>query len=143
MRWVTHLDLIIVEGGCYYTHNLPSLKAALPDATIPEFVMLHTANYKGYRATWGVFDGQLYLVGIEGKLKDDKSHRLHTSRELFPKLTFPCPIKSYTGTIELEGRPDDYVIEQEKTIHETTSITLKFEKGKLVDTKKATETRKL
>lgn len=135
-------DLIIVEGHRYYTYELPSLKEAFPDSKLPEFVMLHTANYKGYRATWAIAQGQLFLIGIEGKLKDDDTHRLHRSRELFPKITFPHPVTSFSGTLELEGDSDDYVIEG-KVIHSTESVTITIKDGKVVSTEKKTSTRKL
>jgi len=135
-------DLIIVEGHSYRSHKLPSLKDAFPESKLPEFVMLHTANYKGYRATWAIAQGQLFLIGIEGKIKGDDSHRLHRSKELFPKITFPHPVTSFSGTLELKGGSDDYVI-QGKVIHTTESVKIIIKDGKVTSTKKKTSTRKL
>jgi hypothetical protein len=135
-------DLIIVEGHRYYTYKLPSLKDAFPDTKMPEFVMLHTGNYKGYRATWAITQGQLMLVGVEGKIKGDESHRLHRSKELFPKITFPHLVTTFTGTLELDGDSDDYVIEG-KVIHTTESVQIAIKDGKMTSIEKKTSTRKL
>jgi hypothetical protein len=134
-------DLIIVEGHRYYTDEYPSLKEAFPDTKLPDFVMLHTANYKGYRATWAIVDGQLLLIGVEGKIKGDDSHRLHRSKELFPKITFPYRVTSFSGILELKGGSDDYVIEGQ-LIHTTKSVKITLKEGKVTSTKNETSTTK-
>ena len=74
-------DLLILEGACYYTCKLPSLADSLPGVAIPKFRMLTTANYKGYRATWAVIDGQLFLIGVEGKTEGTGGKRMQSMNE--------------------------------------------------------------
>ena len=138
---IQETDLIIVEGHRYYGDKLPSLKEAFPERILPEFVMLSTANYKGYRATWAVVQGQLVLVGIEGKIKGDGSHRLHRSGELFPEITFPHRVTSFTGTLALRGDSADYVIEG-NVMRTIEGVQITFKDGKVTSTEKKTSTLK-
>ena len=125
-------DLIIVEGARYYTYSLPTLAEALPDTDIPEFSMLHTANYKGYRASWAVINNQLFLIGVEGNLLKSHERRLYKSQEIFPTLTFPVKITAFSGVIKLRGRPSDYVVKGQDII-ETTEIELHIKEGSVAE----------
>lgn len=136
-------DLLILEGACYYTYKLPSLADSLPGVAIPKFRMLTTANYKGYRATWAVIDGQLFLIGVEGKTEETGGKRMISTPELFPGVAFPFRVTTFSGQIELEGRHLDYVIDETNIITYTDTLTLTFEKGRVADIKRSTHTEDL
>ena len=136
-------DLFILEGACYYTYNLPSLADSLPGVAIPKFRMLTTANYKGYRATWAVIDGQLFLIGVEGKTEETGGKRMLSTPELFPGVTFPVRATTFSGKIELEGRHLDYVIDDNSIITYTDTQTLTFANGRIADIKRSTHTEDL
>jgi len=121
-------DLIIYEGSRYYTYVLPSLSEALPNIELPNFIMLSTANWDGYRASWAIIENQLFLIGVEGKTKENSGKRMLSSRELFPELIFPVKIVGFSGIIKLNGRMMDYeIVENDKV--ETTEINLQFKNG--------------
>lgn len=136
-------DLLILEGACYYTYNLPSLADCLPGVAIPKFRMLTTANYKGYRAAWAVIDGQLFLVGVEGKTEETGGKRMLSTPELFPGVTFPVRVTTFSGKIGLEGRNLDYVIDENSIITYTDTLILTFEQGRIADIKRSTHTEDL
>ncbi len=125
-------DLLVYEGARHKTYPLPTLAECLPDVKLPEFRMISTANYKGYRATWAVIDNQFYLIGIEGKVKSNQGRRMLSSRELFPKVKFPHKVTSFTGKIEIKGRAVDYVIKG-NVITYTDKIVIEFKNGKVID----------
>ena len=64
-------DILIVRGKRIYTYEMPGLEKAFPDQKVPKFNVISTANYKGYNATWAVMGGQLYLVGLEGLVREE------------------------------------------------------------------------
>ena len=134
-------DIIVVDGAIYYTYNLPSLAECLPNVSIPEFQMLHTANYKGYRATWAVINKQLFLIGVEGKIHETEGKRMHTTSELFPQVYFPHKVTSFSGTIELEGRHLDYIVNADLITY-TDKLVLHFTDGLLINTEKTTHDKK-
>jgi len=94
-------DLLIVHGRRIYTHDMPDLKTAFPNFKIPEFVMISTGNYKGYVATWAVFDKELFLVGIYGQLKG-KNSLIH-DKEVFD-VPFPIKVVGWSGTIKQSNK---------------------------------------
>ena len=134
-------DLIVFEGARYYTYSLPSLAECLPGIKLPDFRMLTTANYKGYRATWAVIDSQLFLIGVEGKVQQNEGRRMLSSHELFLKLTFPHKVTSFSGQIELKGRSLDYEI-RGNTIIYTDKIVLQFKNGKVVKVSRTTHDKR-
>ncbi len=134
-------DLIIYEGARYYTYTTPTLEESVPNISMPKFEMLHSANYKGYRASWAVIDAQLYLIGIEGKLKGRKEDGLLNSRQIFPDLEFPLKIKGYNGTVSFDGRSEDYTMRNGELI-ETIEIELLFKNGVVLDARRETINRK-
>jgi hypothetical protein len=118
-------DLLIFEGQRIYTHSLPALSKAFPDITFPEFSMISTANYSGYRATWATFQKQLYLVGLEARV-DGKTELSHNG-ELLPAHAFPLKVQRWSGTIAQTAKSSSL---NPKTmiwtdITETTTITVK------------------
>jgi len=123
-------DILILEGATYYTHELPPLKMALPGIPIPDFQMITTANWSGYRASWAVIDQQLYLIGVEGKLKSDGGSRVYGSGELFPGVKFPYKVTTFSETVTLDGRREDYVL-RGNVLTYTDKMHIQFGKGKL------------
>lgn len=135
-------DMIVLEGARYFTYDLPSLGECLPGVKIPKFRALTTANWKGYRSTWAVINGQLFLIGVEGKTKETKQKRMLSTPELFPNVTFPFKVTAFSGRIELKGRTLDYVIKG-NTITHTDKLVLEFKNGRMVDLSKTTHDRSL
>lgn len=125
-------DLLILEGQRIYTSSLPSLEEALPDITFPEFTMISTANYKGYRATWATFQKQLYLVGLEGRVEGNDD--LLRNHDLVPEHSFPIKVTGWSGEIVQTNRSSSLDGETRKwtDIEKTTTITV--EKGMVTDT---------
>ena len=127
-------DLIIYEGARYYTSKLPDLSEALLQTKMPEFIWFSTANWNGYRASWAIIDKQLYLVGVEGTVKNDDGARFHSSQELFPDIVFPFKVTNYSGDIVLGGRsPDDDIRDENGDVLKVKKIILKIENGQVND----------
>ena len=88
-------DLIILEGEKIYADQSPGLKDAFPSLDLPEFSEISTANYKGYRPTWATFDGHLYLVGLEARIKGESG--LLGNSKVLKGVKFPIPVTEWSG----------------------------------------------
>jgi hypothetical protein len=66
-----------------------------------------TGLWRGYIGRWEIFDGHLYLVGLQGTLKGGSEATL---ARFFPDATAPVCATWYTGTLRVpEGRLLRYV----------------------------------
>lgn len=111
-------DSIRIEGKEYVlnTNPLDRYLAKLGDAA-PRFESPHTANWRGYVATWEIKDGVLYLRSVEGYRTnpqpddDDETRdgmlRVDGMKELFPSQN-DVVADWYTGALIV---PDGKVVE--------------------------------
>ena len=95
----------------------------------PEFQATCTANWRGYVGEWEIVDGRLYLVALEGHMKDGSEATLETIFPEFPNRVFA---HWYTGTIRV---PQGKLLEYEHMAYESVyerDLILTLEKGCLV-----------
>lgn len=90
-------DLLVIRGKRIFSHDMPSLKEAFPNLTIPEFGMISTSNYKGYTATWGVIEDQLYLIGLEAKKMGEDE--MLWDEKILNGLKFPVKVPEWSGAV--------------------------------------------
>lgn len=90
-------DLLVVRGKRIFTHDAPELKEAFPNLEIPVFVMNSTANHKGYTATWGVIEGQLYLIGLEAR--NEVSGEMQWDEMILKDQKFPVKVVEWSGEV--------------------------------------------
>ncbi len=128
-------DLVIVEGQHIYTHSLLDLDKIFPDRKFPEFEMISTGNWKGYRATWATFQKQLYLVGIEGRVAGKKD--LLRNNELLPGQNFPVKVSVWSGTIVQKRESSEFGGEPMMWSDVTETTTITVTKGVVTDQKVA------
>jgi hypothetical protein len=122
-------DFLIIHGKGIYTDDTPSLKHAFPKLIIPAFGMISTANYKGYSATWAVFEGQLYLVGLEARIRE--SGEMLWDEKVLQGQKFPIKVEEWSGVVRQSSSgssfdPNTGIREQYDRV---TTIT--FENGKV------------
>lgn len=94
---VQERDLLVLEGERIYTYDLPRPEQAFPNIKFPEFEMISTGNYKGYRATWATFGKKLYLIGLEARVHGKEE--LQRNEQLTPNHTFPLKVSGWSGEI--------------------------------------------
>ena len=97
----------------------------------PDFEINCTALWRGYIGTWEIIDNRLYLVGIDGKLKDGSEVTLKSIFPGFPDRVFA---HWYTGELRIpDGKILEYVHMGYGSIYER-DLLLTIEKGVLIDT---------
>ena len=124
-------DVLIIRGKRIYTHDTPGLKEAFPKLSIPEFRMISTANYKGYSATWAVFDEQLYLVGLEALTKDDGE--LLWDERVLKKQSFPLKVSEWSGVVTQSSPVSSFDPNTGKSERYDKVTTITFKKGKVTN----------
>ena len=93
-------EKVIWNGDEYYAEEHPGVLGVFEKGEGPSFVMISTANYRGYRATWEIKDGRLYLRDMVGRTREGDV----TIADVFPKRRPPIPVDWYTGAIIIPGR---------------------------------------
>jgi hypothetical protein len=90
-------ELLVVRGKRIFTHDTPELKEAFPNLEIPKFGMISTANHKGYTATWGVIEGQLYLFGLEAT--NEVNGDILWDEMILKDQKFPVKVVEWSGEV--------------------------------------------
>ena len=80
----------------------------------PSFVPWHTANWRGYVATWEIDDDRLYLMGIVGRIQAGPDpwmdSRMFALDDLFPECGDRVEAKWFTGQLRVpRGEVVNYV----------------------------------
>jgi hypothetical protein len=83
----------IGERLCYEGREVSMCSEPLGDyfallGTEPEFSVECTALWRGYVGTWDIQDGRLYLIGLNGRLKDGTEANVATLFPDFPERVF-------------------------------------------------------
>lgn len=123
-------DILIVRGKRIYTYEMPGLEKAFPDQKVPKFNVISTANYKGYNATWAVMGGQLYLVGLEGLVREEG--KMLWDEKVLKGLTFPVKVEQWSGEVKQSNSVSVYdpnTNEMKKFVEQTTIV---FKQGKVI-----------
>ena len=128
------MDLLIFEGRRLFSAGLPRLDQAFPGITFPKFIPLSTANYKGYRATWATFEKQLYLVGLEARVKGHSG--LMRNGAVIPGHKFPLKVTDWSGRIVHREKSFSIQLQEagprSQEVIATTTLTV--EKGVVIAT---------
>lgn len=96
-------DIVLIDGKSYAlnTNPLGAHLASLGEKA-PKFDSPHTANWRGYVATWELADGKLYLRKVEGyrddPSRDDDEPNVDGMAELFQSRT-DVVASWYTGAL--------------------------------------------
>lgn len=124
-------DVLIIRGKMIGSYDMPSLAAAFPELKIPKFEMISTANYKGYSATWAVFGGQLFLVGLEANVEGSK--QMLWDEKVLTGQKFPLKVEAWSGVVKQENPVSIYDPNTNKRekYNEVTTIVIK--KGKVTN----------
>ena len=125
-------DLLILEGQRIYTNSI-RLHDAFPDIKFPEFSMISTANWGGYRATWATFQKQLYLVGLEARV--DGMKKLSRNNEIIPKHSFPLKVTTWSGSVVQVERSSSLDVDTMNWTDITETTTISVKNGVVKDTK--------
>jgi hypothetical protein len=73
----------------------------------PDFQFTCTALWRGYAGTWDIVNDRLYLVGLQGTLKDGSEATLETVFPGYPERVFA---HWYSGTLRIpDGEQLEYV----------------------------------
>ncbi|MBV2261941.1 MAG: hypothetical protein KUL79_00110 [Thauera sp.] len=84
--------------------------------SMPQFDPDRSALVRGYMGTWQIDEGKLWLVALEGKLKDGTGSNLTT---LFPDSSGPVLARWFSGTLRIpQGELLEYVHSGFKSIYE-------------------------
>ncbi len=86
---------MVIRGKRIYTHDMPGLNKAFPKLDIPKFEMITTANYKGFRPTWAVIKGQLYLIGLEAMVGGE----MLWDEQVLKGQKFPLKVEDWSGVV--------------------------------------------
>jgi hypothetical protein len=105
----------------------------------PEFVSPHTANWRGYVATWEIKDGLFYLIGLEAWLTVVISEMGRRRRvrevglsDVFPDLEQPILATWFTGKLHVpQGEMLFYIHMGYESLYERT-LVLTVEQGRVV-----------
>lgn len=79
-------DILIHRGAQYYMNDTPLdiYLEDLPKECRPQFVSRSTACWRGYKATWEIQDGRLFLVELEGHVRQGDRVVEVTLEDVFP-----------------------------------------------------------
>jgi hypothetical protein len=124
-------EILEYEGETYSMCTEPLGQYFAVGGREPGFAWTSTANWRGYVGEWQILDGRLYLIGIEGELKDGSTATLETVFPGFPDRVFA---HWYTGTIRI---PQGKLLNYEHMDYESTyerDLFLEIEKGCLLST---------
>ncbi len=95
----------------------------------PQFDPDCTALIRGYMGTWQIDEGKLWLIALEGKLKDGTDSQVTT---LFPDTSGPVLADWFSGTLRIpQGELLEYVHSGFKSIYER-DLLLEVDKGCIV-----------
>ncbi len=122
-------DVLIYEGKEHSLFSNPLESYYGPDRPRPPFKMWHTANYRGYVATWEIDKGMLYLKKIKARL-DGKEVGLDY---LFPGNNGRVAATWFTGKLRVpQGKQLQYVHAGYRSVYEQELI-LTLKDGKVTD----------
>jgi hypothetical protein len=95
-------DLILYEGEERLLYSEPLDSFWGPGNPRPTFVPTHTANWRGYTASWEIVEGRLYLTGIQGRIgKPDGTLSEAGLAMLFPGAAGKVEAVWFTGTLRI------------------------------------------
>ena len=116
-------DVLIYEGKEHSLFSNPLESYYGPDRPRPQFKMWHTANYRGYVATWEIDKGMLYLKKIKARLEGKEVGLDY----LFPGNKGRVAAAWFTGTLRVpQGKQLHYVHAGYRSVYEQELIiTLK------------------
>jgi hypothetical protein len=140
-------DRIFIDNK-EYTLACEPLSSYLYDNKVEKlFTAVNTACYRGYCATWKLFEGKIYLIDIESPSQkrnrkgNDSDEPISAMHKLFPGQSevFADWVK---GTLKIQsGELLEYIHMGYESIYET-NIYLKFENGVLIEEKTVDNTLK-
>ena len=122
------------ENILYQGEDMPLLALPLADyftlhGAKPQFQPDCTALVRGYVGFWEIKDGQLWLVAIEGKLKDGADCHLSS---LFPASSGPVLADWFSGTLRIiQGELLEYVHSGFMSIYER-DLLIEIDRGRVV-----------
>ena len=123
-------DLIIIEGQEHHLYSNPLEKYFGPDNPRPKFRRWHTANWRGYVATWEIDGGVLYLKALRAKLPTGEMVGLEY---LFPEHKGRVEATWFTGKLRVpQGKRLQYRHMGYQSVFERDLI-ITIEAGKVVD----------
>ncbi len=118
-------DAIIIEGQRHSLYSLPLEQYYRAGHPRPQFRSPHTANWRGYVATWEIDRGRLYLKSIRAWI-GKKEVGLEA---LFPGQKAPIPATWFTGQLRVpQGKILKVGVPQ--PIHEK-DLVITVEQGKV------------
>jgi len=130
-------DRIEVDGKVFYLHTNP-LEEYLKSIEweIPEQVIISSANWRGYVASWRLESGYLVLddveIRIEDETKDQGTKRVSYLNELFPEQSH-IPAKWYSGALVIAyGELVNYVHMGYGSTYEKYQI-ISVREGEIID----------
>lgn len=117
-------DTLHFEGHDYGTASYPLASFYCNANITPPFNPIWPTLARGYRATWRVECGQLYLVEIEGAVDGGADSPTHLLNWMFPAAEAQVLADWYTGTIHCYrgrkrhlGSPSSIVFDDEAHFH--------------------------
>ena len=120
---------ISYKGATYSMCSEPLSDFAAMGGKLPEFIWPSTDLWRGYIGDWEVVDDRLYLVGLEGELKDGTKATIESVFPGYPDRVFA---HWYSGTIRIPlGEMLSYVHMGYESVYER-DLLLTFEKGVLI-----------
>lgn len=95
------------EGKQEFMCTTPLCDFFAMGGTQPKFMPMNTACWRGYVGQWEIVDNRLYLVGLEGMLRDGSEASVATIFPDFPDRVFA---NWYSGVIRIpQGKCIEYV----------------------------------
>lgn len=111
----------------------------------PGFMSPHTANWRGYVATWEIIDQKLYLVALSGwKVNPNTPGKLDEVDVgiVFPDLSPPIFAKWFTGRLILpQGKMMQYIHMGYESIYER-EIHYHVKNGEIISQEEADNTHR-
>lgn len=121
-------DALIYQGEEHFLFSNPLESYWNKDRPRPPFQMWHTANYRGYKATWEIDGDTLYLKNLKAKV-DGKYVGMEY---LFPQAKGRVPAAWFSGTLRVpQGKQLYYVHMGYESVYER-ELFLTIDKGKVV-----------
>jgi hypothetical protein len=128
-------DELVYEGEKCMLFSEPLESYWGPGNPRPRFVPPHTANWRGYRASWEIAEGMLYLTGLRGQVGNpDGTLSQVTLAEIFPGNTGRVEAVWFTGTLRVpQGKQIRYTHMGYESMYER-DLLIRLERGKVLST---------
>ncbi|MBM4273445.1 MAG: hypothetical protein FJ134_03160 [Deltaproteobacteria bacterium] len=131
-------DALIYQGEEHFLFSNPLESYWTKDRSRPRFQMWHTANYRGYKATWEIDGDMLYLKNLKARI-DDKYVGMEY---LFPDAKGRVAATWFSGTLRVpQGKQLHYVHMGYESVYER-ELFLTIDKGKVVGKETIDNTQK-